>query len=131
MYFIGRRLFKSDALAFLCAALLALTPSHFIHSRFALDYLYPVPFMLVWLLVPSDRLRRAQAVGIFAGTMSLGLGLYSYIAGALVMPLYLLLTRRRACGDRGRPPRVFILAVAGFALPGAAARAVGDRRIRR
>ena len=33
------------------ALLLALTPAHFIHSRFALDYLYPVPFTLAWLLL--------------------------------------------------------------------------------
>ena len=116
MFFIGRRLFKSDALAFLCAALLALTPSHFIHSRFALDYLYPVPFMLVWLwclLIDFDEHRPWV---LFAGTMSLGFGLYSYIAGALVMPLYLLLTLVALWRSR-RPPRVFILAVAGFALP--------------
>ena len=116
MFFIGRRLFRSDVLAALSALLLALTPSHFIHSRFALDYLYPVPFMLAWLwcfLIDFDDNRPWV---LFAGTLCLGLGLYSYIAGALVMPLYLLLTLMALWRAR-RPPRVFFLAVAGFALP--------------
>ena len=116
MFFIGRRLFRSDALAALSAVLLALTPSHFIHSRFALDYLYPVPFMLAWLwcfLIDYDDNRPWV---LFAGTLCLGFGLYSYIAGALVMPLYLLLTLIALWRSR-RPPRVFALAIAGFAIP--------------
>ena len=46
VFIIARRLFDSDRWALAAAALLALTPSHFIHSRMAMDYLYPVPFVL-------------------------------------------------------------------------------------
>ncbi|PYQ75578.1 MAG: hypothetical protein DMG04_06875 [Acidobacteria bacterium] len=49
-YFIARRMFAAPRAALLAAALLALTPAHFIHSRLAMDYLYPVPFVLGWLL---------------------------------------------------------------------------------
>ena len=50
IYFIAARIFRSERWGLLAAALLALTPSHFIHSRMAMDYLYPVPFVLAWLL---------------------------------------------------------------------------------
>ena len=50
MFFIVRRLFKCDWLACAAAGMLAMTPAHFILSRYALDYLYPLPFLLGWLL---------------------------------------------------------------------------------
>jgi predicted membrane-bound mannosyltransferase len=50
MFFLARRIFKSTTLAVASAAMLALTPAHFILSRYALDYLYPLPFLLGWLL---------------------------------------------------------------------------------
>src|SRR5262252_7492851 len=43
IYLVGVRLFRSRAYAWLAAALLAMTPAHFIHSRIEMDYLYPVP----------------------------------------------------------------------------------------
>jgi 4-amino-4-deoxy-L-arabinose transferase-like glycosyltransferase len=46
MFFVARRIFKSTTLAVVSAAMLALTPAHFILSRYALDYLYPLPFVL-------------------------------------------------------------------------------------
>lgn len=116
MYFIGRRLFKNEPLAVLCAALLALTPAHFIHSRVALDYLYPVPFMLAWLLGLLTYMERGGEKRLFASTVSLGIGLYSYIASALVMPLYLVLTWAVLWRER-RPPRSYAVATLGFLLP--------------
>jgi 4-amino-4-deoxy-L-arabinose transferase-like glycosyltransferase len=41
VYFIALRIFRSGRWALVAASLLALTPSHFIHSRLAMDYLYP------------------------------------------------------------------------------------------
>ena len=116
MYFIGRRLFRNEALAILSAALLALTPAHFIHSRVALDYLYPVPFMLAWLLALLAYSDRGQEKLLFAGTLSLGIGLYTYIASGLVMPMYLVLTWLVLWRER-RPGRAYAVACVGFILP--------------
>src|SRR5436190_4500125 len=41
VFFIARRMFRSDLLAFVAGALLAMAPAHFIHSRIAMDYLFP------------------------------------------------------------------------------------------
>jgi len=116
MYFIGRQMFTREWLAILCAALLALTPAHFIHSRLAMDYLYPVPFVLAWLLGLIVYLEDGRESRLFLGTLALGVGLYSYIAAGLVMPLYLLLTLLALAWDR-RPLRAFGVALVGFALP--------------
>lgn len=116
MYFVGRRLFANEAFAVLTALLLALTPAHFIHSRFALDYLYPVPFTLAWLLLFLKYTERGTEKALFASTFALGIGLYSYIAGVLVMPMYLALTWLALWRDH-HPRRAHIVAAAGFALP--------------
>src|SRR5882762_7562651 len=50
IYFVGRQLFESELFGIGAAALLALTPAHFIHSRYGMDYIYPLPFILAWLL---------------------------------------------------------------------------------
>ena len=50
MFFIARRLFHRTGIAVLAPLMLTLTPAHFIHSRVAMDYLFPIPFVLGWLL---------------------------------------------------------------------------------
>jgi 4-amino-4-deoxy-L-arabinose transferase-like glycosyltransferase len=118
MYAIGWRLFKRQWLAILCAALLALTPSHFIHSRMAMDYLYPVPFVLAWLLGLLAYLEDGREWQLLASTAALGVGLLSYIAAALVMPLYFLVTLLALALAR-RPIRAYAIAAVGFVVPAA------------
>jgi len=65
--------------------MLALTPAHFILSRYALDYLYPLPFLLGWLLCVISYLENGRCGPCFAGTVLLGIG-------------FLQLHRRRAHG---------------------------------
>jgi 4-amino-4-deoxy-L-arabinose transferase-like glycosyltransferase len=116
MYFVGRRLFKREWLAILAALLLALTPAHLIHTRLAMDYVYPVPFVLAWLLGLFTYLDDGRERPLFLGALALGVGIYSYIAAALVMPLYLLLTLVVLAWQK-RPPRTYVVAIAGFLLP--------------
>jgi 4-amino-4-deoxy-L-arabinose transferase-like glycosyltransferase len=116
--FVGRRLFGDERLAVLSAALLALTPAHFIHSRMAADYLFPLPFMLGWVLCLLNYLPTRREAHLFAGTLCLGIGLYSYAASTLVMPIYLLVTAIVLMMER-RPARSYLVAAAGFLLPAA------------
>ena len=116
MYFIGRRLFNRESSAIVASALLALTPAHFILSRYALDYLYPLPFILGWLLCLLTFLETKRPVLLFAGTALLGIGFFSYIAAVVMMPLYFLFT----CVTLWYLPqrrRRLIVAAAGFGLP--------------
>ena len=103
MYFLARAFFRSAVLGAFSAVLLALTPAHFIHSRFAMDYLYPVPFVILWLLAFRVYETGRRPAMLFAATLSLGLGFYSYIAAVLMMPLYFALTRGRG-DDPPNPP---------------------------
>ena len=85
-------LFSDARLSLAAGAMLALSPGHFIHSRMALSVLYPVPFVIAWLIAlrragdePSRRM-------LCVGGAALGLGVYGYLASMVMMPVYLLLT---------------------------------------
>jgi 4-amino-4-deoxy-L-arabinose transferase-like glycosyltransferase len=116
MYFIGRVLFRREGAAVLAAILLALTPTHFLHSRFALEYLYPLPFILAWLLFLCTYLERGDRRWLLASTFILGLGFYSYIASVIVMPMYMLLTGVTLL-LQGKSARIISIAMAGFLIP--------------
>jgi 4-amino-4-deoxy-L-arabinose transferase-like glycosyltransferase len=115
-YFVGRRLFGRESSAIVAAVLLAATPAHLILGRYALDYLYPLPFVLGWLyclLAFLDCDRPAWLVG--AGLI-LGVGFYSYIAAVVMMPLYLLITWA-SVAHKPRPIGLWTASAVGFALP--------------
>jgi 4-amino-4-deoxy-L-arabinose transferase-like glycosyltransferase len=92
IYLVGRKLLGSETWAIASALLLALTPAHFIHSRLAMDYLYPLPFMLVWMLCLLTAPEGHRNRRLFIGTAALGIGMFSYIAATIIMPLFLLVT---------------------------------------
>ena len=92
MFLVGRRLFKSDLLALMAALLVALTPVHFIRSRLVLSPFYSVPFILAWLLWLARFLDRPERRTLSVAAAWLGLGLYTYLACMVMMPVYLLLT---------------------------------------
>jgi 4-amino-4-deoxy-L-arabinose transferase-like glycosyltransferase len=117
LYFIAARIFQSERWALVAACLLALTPSHFIHSRIAMDYLYPVPFVLAWLLCLLIFLERREMWLLFVATSCLGVGIYSYIASVVMMPLYLLMTVAVIWTAFDRPVRPTLFAIAGFMWP--------------
>jgi hypothetical protein len=117
IYFIGARIFHAERWGLLAAGLLALTPSHFMHSRMAMDYLYPVPFVLAWLLCLLVFLDHQRPRTLFAATSFLGIGIYSYIASTIMMPLYLAMTLAAIWATVDRPIRWWLIATAGFAWP--------------
>lgn len=116
VFFIARRLFKNDWMALVAAGMLALTPAHFILSRYALDYLYPLPFLLGWLLGLLTYLETRRLGALFSATLVLAAGFYSYIAAVLLAPIYLLVTAGVLFSER-KPARDYVVAAAGFALP--------------
>ena len=117
MYLIGRRLFHSSRWGLLAAGLLALTPAHFMHSRIAMDYLYPVPFVMAWLLCLLIFIERRTTWMLFLATSVLGVGFYSYIASVIMMPIYLLMTWLVLRRTSSASPRLFVVSAAGFAWP--------------
>jgi 4-amino-4-deoxy-L-arabinose transferase-like glycosyltransferase len=120
VYVIARRLFGGEVIAALAATLLALTPAHLIHSRMAADYLFPVPFMLGWLACLLTYLDTSQERFLWFSAACLGVGLFSYAASPIVMPIYLVLTWIALAMQR-RPARAYLVAFAGLAVPAALA----------
>ena len=113
---VALRLFHRAVPAIAAAALLALTPSHFINSRVALPSIYPLAFELVWLIGLFAFVERRERWLIVASTMSLGLGFYAHPVAVLMMPAFLvvtLLTVRRV--DPSWTSQ--LLALAAFAVP--------------
>ena len=116
MYFAARRLFGTSPFALLAAGLLALTPAHFILSRYELDYLYPLPFVLGWFLCLATWIERDRPVWLAAAAACLAVGFYSYISSVLMMPVYfgltlLLLVQRRTSASQ------LAIAATAFAVP--------------
>src|SRR5437867_4469478 len=111
---LARRVFRNDQRALTAGALLALTPSHFIHGRLACDYLYPVPFVLVSLLCLTSHLERPRLSQLFLAGVTLGVGLYSYLASVVMMPLYLALTCALLAATQQKPWRPCVTVAAGF-----------------
>lgn len=116
IYFVAWRMFQREAWALLTAALLALTPAHLIHSRVAVDYLYPLPFVLTWALLLLKYLQERRLSLLFGAGTSLGIGFYTYIASVVMMPIYLAITLGFLLWERASW-RSHAAAVAGFAWP--------------
>jgi 4-amino-4-deoxy-L-arabinose transferase-like glycosyltransferase len=122
MFFVARRIFKSDALGFVASALLALTPAHFIHSRLAVSLLLPLPFTLLWLWCLAGFLDAGNETTarrrLAAGAIWLGLAVYGYLASVMLMPVYLLCSAwvALAASTRDSMKRGVVLAI-GFIVP--------------
>jgi 4-amino-4-deoxy-L-arabinose transferase-like glycosyltransferase len=92
MFFAARAIFQNTWLAVLAAGFLALTPIHFIRGRLLLSPLYSIPFVLGWLWA-FGRFEQQPSSGRFVAASGwLALGMYSYLAAVVMMPLYLLMT---------------------------------------
>ncbi len=88
-YFVGCRLYGDRLAALVAAFVLACAPAFFILSRYALDYTWPVPFILGWLLCLLIALDGPRSRWWLAASgLCLGLGWYSYISSIVMMPLY-------------------------------------------
>lgn len=113
MFLVGRRLFKSDRVALLGAAALAMTPAHFLFSRQAVDYICPLPVVLGWLWCLLGYQATRHQRYLTGAMLLLGAGLFTYISSWAVMPLLGVLTLVAV-----KPPRRSVIqAVVAFALP--------------
>jgi len=81
------------------------------------DYIYPVPFVLGWLLALLAYLDTGRRPQLFAATLCLGFGVYTYIASVIMMPVYLLITLAVLVAGRRDPFREAGVAIAGFVVP--------------
>lgn len=92
MFFAARAIFNNTWAAVLAAAMLALTPIHFIRGRLLLSPLYSIPFVLAWLWSLGRFQQAPSSRRFIAACVWLALGMYSYLAAVVMMPIYLLMT---------------------------------------
>lgn len=116
LFVLGRKLFGNTWIALMTAALLAFSPAHYIFSRYALDYLYPVPFLLAWLIALHSAIERPTTGALVVCGLCLGVGFYSYAAAVLLTPVLLLLSVAVLWRSVDTPKRLAML-VAGYAIP--------------
>ena len=116
MFFVARRITGSLAWATVAGGMLMLTPAHFIHSRLAMDYVYPLPFVLGWLLWLLRYHQDGSHRDLFGAGLCLGLASFSYIAATALAPMLLLATGVALLCRRSH--RIGYACVAGgFAVP--------------
>jgi hypothetical protein len=89
MFVLGRRVFVSPGYGALVAVLFALTPLLWHQLQIEPASLYPLPFVVAWLVATGNIERTA---GSAVAGAALGLGVYTSYAAMVMMPLYLLLT---------------------------------------
>jgi 4-amino-4-deoxy-L-arabinose transferase-like glycosyltransferase len=119
MWFVARRLTGSASAAFVAALLLALAPSHFIQGRLATSTIGPVPFVLLWLLFLSRYLDEERPSDLGIAVASLGVGVYTYLGAAVIMPGLLVVTAAavlRRVDDRSSQTAAARAALAALAL---------------
>ncbi len=117
VYLLVKRIFKNGILGLIAAILIGLTPVHFIHSRLLLDNLWIVPFTLGWLLLLNIFLEKKQGKYLFWSVFILGLGIHSYHAAKIMMPLYLLMTFFVVLPEIKKQKRLLLSMIIAFLLP--------------
>ena len=116
VYGVARQLFGRTGLALTAAALLILTPSHFMFGRVALASVYPIAFVLGWLWCVIAFVQRRSPVALFTGSLCLGVGFYSHSSAVLTMPIYFVLTMLTLWAVRSSMLE-YVVASAGAAVP--------------
>jgi 4-amino-4-deoxy-L-arabinose transferase-like glycosyltransferase len=112
-YLLARRVLKHDGWGIVAALLLTLTPAHFLHSRYAMDYMYPATVVLAWCLCLVRYADRPSVGNAALAAAVLGLGFYSYITSIVTMPLYFVITCAFLWHYRA-PTRTYVAAAATF-----------------
>ncbi|HVZ24076.1 MAG TPA: glycosyltransferase family 39 protein [Vicinamibacterales bacterium] len=118
IYAFCRRVLRHRGFAALAAGLLALTPALFIDSRLSTDHHYPLVAIGCWLICLARFFESSTADDRWAALagISLGLGLYTYGASVLLMPLYLALTAWLLARAGVRRVRAYAVLAAAFAI---------------
>ena len=116
MYVLASRLCGRPWPALVAAAIVALSPTHLVVSRQALDYALPLPFVIGWLVCLHAYVETRRPALIAAAGLILGAGCYSYLPSWAMMPAYLVITWVVVIALRGGV-RPIVLSATAFLLP--------------
>lgn len=117
IFLISRRLYASTLVAVGASLLLLATPAHLAYARTGVDAIYPLPFVLVWLLTLAGYFETGDRRLAAAGAFALGVGVYSHPSAPLTMGALLAVTLVTISISGHRDWRSLWLPVAAFAAP--------------
>ena len=100
MFLIGSELFGSTAAAACAAALLALTPAHFMHGRIVTAQVTVVTTTLAWLWLLLRYLNRPDLRTLSLATFCLGAGAYFYLGAWISIPSFFAVTAIAIAGQK-------------------------------
>ena len=115
-----QKMFKDKRFIIFSGILMATTPVFFIQSRLLLDNLYIVPFVLLWLLFLKIFLEKRNDLALFISGLSLGIGIHSYHAAKIMMPIYFITTIILLSPKTKRDFKSLVVLLLGFLIPIAA-----------
>lgn len=104
MFLVGGELFGSTAAAVCAAALLALTPAHFMHGRIATAQIATVTTTLAWLWLLLRYLNRHDLRTLILATFCLGAGAYFYLGAWISIPAFFAVTGIAVVGEKRTDP---------------------------
>ena len=110
MFFVAREIFGSTKLATIAAAMLLLSPGHFIQGRIASMQIGTVTMTLawVWFMVRYLRMHRRRDLVLAAGCLAAGI--YIYAAALIITPIYFAVTVFLVLRQRDAAGRSHLLA---------------------
>lgn len=116
VFIVARMLFVRMSLA-LCAALLAmLTPAHWWHAQLGTDAIFPVPFILLWMIAMLRFFRLDSPAMLALAGLSLGAGVYTHPVAPLTMTGLWIATVGALAASRRLSVRGTSMLAAGFAI---------------
>jgi hypothetical protein len=92
MFLLVRALLSSTTAGIGAALLLMATPAHAIFARMGVDAIYPLPFVLTWLISLNAFLEGGDRRFAAVGALALGVGVYSTQSAPLTMGFLLIPT---------------------------------------
>jgi hypothetical protein len=117
MFLLARHVLSSTAAGLGAALLLMATPAHIVFARMGVDAIYPLPFVLAWLIALQsffqNRDRRFAAAGAFA----LGVGVYTTPSAPLTMGFLLVATLVAIWLSGARDGRSLAIPAVAFVVP--------------
>jgi 4-amino-4-deoxy-L-arabinose transferase-like glycosyltransferase len=118
MFFVARAVFGATMPGIVAACLLMFTPVHFFQTRIGHMQIGTVTCALVWLALLVRYINTDRPWNLFGATLALGVGMYVYGSGLVIMPLYFLVTLLLVWLHARRPESTaaFKMAGAGFLL---------------
>ena len=116
VFLVARMLFARTSLALCASLLLLLTPAHWWHAQLGTDAIFPVPFVLLWMLATLRYFQYDAPLMLALAGLSLGVGVYAHPVAPLTMAALWLVTASALAASRRLTVRGVLMLAAGFGI---------------